>query len=500
MSTDFIHNKTSGFFVTVLIGIIVLSFMFTGYQSFQNGGSTNSIGKVGSYNISPSEYQQEYNRQIEFFKQMFGGEISAKQIEAMHIKDSTIKNIVQRKLMLILANDIGVFPSAEQVKTEIKNLPYFKTDGQFDINRYKALLAANKLTPQEFEDDVINQMKLRGTSELSPEFPISDAYFTDLQKFRENKLDLDVITINKDSIRKHIEISKEEISKYLKVETNKNRVLSMYKDRKASLDKPEEITAKHILVKTEGKTDADAKALIEKIAKEVTPANFAKMADKYTEDPSGKGKGGALGSFPRGAMVPEFENVAFTQKIGTVSQPVKTNFGYHIILVEKKTPATVSKYEDYEEKFTREMIQKEKVEDIKKLTVQISNDLKKALEGSNDAAVKSIVAKYDLTMKKADINRIDGISTGANLSTENVKEIFSGDLSKSKVVLADDGSVITMVKTYPKKEGTAALDAQKVAQDNASLKNALNRKMLDGVLKKLEKDTNVKIFNNFAQD
>jgi parvulin-like peptidyl-prolyl isomerase len=105
----------------------------------------------------------------------------------------------------------------------------------------------------------------------------------------------------------------------------------MYNERKASLDKPEEVTARHILVRTEGKNEADVKTQIEKIAKEVTPANFAKLADKYTEDPSGKGKGGSLGAFSKGMMVPEFDQVAFTQKVGTISAPVKTNFGYHLI-------------------------------------------------------------------------------------------------------------------------------------------------------------------------
>ena len=98
--SEFIHNKTASFFVTLLIGIIILSFMFTGYQTFQGGGGVNAIGKVGDELIRPEEFQQEYNRQIDFYKQMMGGEITSKQIEGMKIKESTLKNLVQRKLMV----------------------------------------------------------------------------------------------------------------------------------------------------------------------------------------------------------------------------------------------------------------------------------------------------------------------------------------------------------------------------------------------------------------
>lgn len=498
--SEFIHNKTSGNLVTVLIGLIILSFMFTGYQAFENGGSSNTIAKVGSYSVSPQEYEQEYRRQIEFFKQMFGGELSAKQIEAMKIKESTLRNLIQKKLMLKLSNEVGLYPSESDIKREIKALPYFQTNNQFDIERYKGLLAANKLTPQEFEEDVKNQMKLKALTELNPTYPVSEGYFSDLQKFRADKLDVDVITFSRDSIRKHINVTNEEVTKFLADSTNKNRVVSMYNERKASIEKPEEITARHILVTTNDKAEEAAKTQIEKIAKEVNASNFAKMADKYTEDPSGKGKGGALGSFPKGAMVPEFEKVAFSQKIGTVSAPVKTQFGYHIILVEKKTPAVVSKIEDYQDKFARELIQKSKTEEIKNTTVQLSNDLRKALDANNDKEVKALLAKYEITMKKADVNRVDGISNGANLSTENMKEIFSGDLSKSKVVLVDDGSTINILKTYPQVKAAVTADTAKLASDTASLKNVLGKKMMEGIIKKLEKDTSVKIFNNMIAE
>jgi len=86
-----------------------------------------------------------------------------------------------------------------------------------------------------------------------------------------------------------------------------------------------EIRASHILVKTEN----DAKVLLQRIQK---GESFAKLAEEFSMDPS-KRRGGDLGYFGRGRMVRQFENAAFELEKGQVSQPVKTEFGWHLIKV-----------------------------------------------------------------------------------------------------------------------------------------------------------------------
>jgi foldase protein PrsA len=92
----------------------------------------------------------------------------------------------------------------------------------------------------------------------------------------------------------------------------------------------EEVDARHILVKS--------KALADKLYAELKrdPHQFAALAKKYSIDTQSARSGGELGFFPRGAMVPEFEQAAFSQSVGQIGKPVKSSFGYHIIQVEAR--------------------------------------------------------------------------------------------------------------------------------------------------------------------
>jgi len=110
------------------------------------------------------------------------------------------------------------------------------------------------------------------------------------------------------------------------------QVKSYFDKNHAAFDKAEQIKARHILVKdmaTAQKVEAALKS----------GQNFNDVAKQYSIDPGSKDKGGELGFFRRGQMVPAFDQVAFSMKVGQISQPVKSPFGYHIIQVEAIQPA-----------------------------------------------------------------------------------------------------------------------------------------------------------------
>jgi foldase protein PrsA len=109
------------------------------------------------------------------------------------------------------------------------------------------------------------------------------------------------------------------------------QVADYFKKNHATFDKPEQVTARHILVPNL----AEANTVEAKLK---AGGNFGALAKQYSTDPGSKDKGGELGSFRRGQMVPAFDKYAFSAPIGQISPPIKSPFGYHIIQVESRTP------------------------------------------------------------------------------------------------------------------------------------------------------------------
>ncbi|NLE21936.1 MAG: hypothetical protein GX624_04040 [Actinobacteria bacterium] len=104
----------------------------------------------------------------------------------------------------------------------------------------------------------------------------------------------------------------------------------------------ESVDARHILVKTK----AEAEKVRDLLEADSSDANWKKVAKEYSTDTGSKDNGGDLGNFPRGRMVPPFEEAAFSLEAGEISKPVKSQFGYHIIEVTKKTPGSTQTFEE----------------------------------------------------------------------------------------------------------------------------------------------------------
>jgi len=441
MSTSF-QKKSSQIFLTVFIGIIVVSFMISG--PFMGSGSPDSIGQVGKYPIKLREFNGEVQRQSQFYSQFFkGGQpLTSNEMKQYKVYDGAIKNLVFSKLRLILAEDAGMVVGDSEIKNDIKQASYFKTGNQFDFNKYKQLLAYNKITPEDFEKDTEQRLRGQKLQKLMTVVPISSDLNKAINVLYKDKKNAEILTLNQAELRRTIKISSKDVKAYLAQENNMKKVESIFKDRKAALNQKEEVKARHILFNvTDPKKANEVLAKAKKIRAKVSKSNFAKMAKKYTDEQAGKKSGGSLGWFTKGRMVKEFEATAFALKTGEISQPVKTKFGYHIIYVEGKKEAKEAKLADHQNKLATELIQKEK--DTKELLTSAKKEILSVLNSGKK--ISKIVAKYRLSVQdKVTINRLEGVGSSMTLTQEQLKDIFT---TKKKVHTFEEATKVVFVKT-----------------------------------------------------
>jgi peptidyl-prolyl cis-trans isomerase C len=134
----------------------------------------------------------------------------------------------------------------------------------------------------------------------------------------------------------------------------------VYADAVKQMGEAQEVRARHILVPTE----AEAKAVLAEIRK---GTDFAELAKQKSKDPGAAAQGGDLGYFTKDQMVPEFSEVAFKLDKGQVSEPVKSQFGWHIIKVEDKRSKPVPEFEKVKDQVQSFVMRKAQAEFIAKL-------------------------------------------------------------------------------------------------------------------------------------
>jgi peptidyl-prolyl cis-trans isomerase C len=171
---------------------------------------------------------------------------------------------------------------------------------------------------------------------------------------------ISVVNLVRDGVTPGVTVSDEEITGF-------------YAGNQQNFAVPEQVRARHILIKVDPKADEAAKAEAKKKIEEIIEkagggADFAELAKEYSQGPSAP-RGGDLGLFPRGKMVPPFDEAVFSLEAGEISGPVLTRFGYHAIKVEEKQEAeTVSREEAAEQ--IRDFLTEKKVAEAVKVRLE----------------------------------------------------------------------------------------------------------------------------------
>ncbi len=150
----------------------------------------------------------------------------------------------------------------------------------------------------------------------------------------------------RDIYRQQLMISKLITVKITSAEAGDADAKLYYESNKQDFIMPEQVKVSHILILVnDNRSEVEALTEIKRIQKEITSTNFGELAEKYSEDPGSNRNKGEY-TFGRGLFVKEFEDAAFTMKEGDVSEPIKTQFGYHLIKLLEKVPAGYAPFTD----------------------------------------------------------------------------------------------------------------------------------------------------------
>ena len=405
------HRNTLKWSLFIVVLAFILLYIPPEWLGNQQATPNAAIATVEGREISVNRFRRAYQQQIQQMRANFGGQMDERMLKQFGIDRRVIQQMVDEEAALAEADRLDITASDAEVRARILALPVFQDNGRFvGDQRYRQILDMMNppLRPSEFEEQVRRSIvleKLQGA--LTDWITVSDKELESEFRKRNEKVKLAVVSFPADKFREGITASDDEVAKHFEERKNDYRmpekrkvkyamldlqalrqrvavapadVKRQYEDNISQYTTPEQVRASHILLKTEGKDDAAVKKQAEEIlAKAKAPgADFAKLANQYTEEEAGKTKGGDLDFFGKGQMVPEFEKVAFALQPGQISDSVvKTEFGYHIIKVTDKRAGGTRAFEEVRTQVEDQLKWERVQNDADRITRELAPQLKK---------------------------------------------------------------------------------------------------------------------------
>jgi peptidyl-prolyl cis-trans isomerase D len=361
------HRRWLFAFLWVVIAAFIILYL-TPFQGTSAGSPGETLASVGGMPISVGEFQKSYLRQREMYERIYQGRLDAAALKSMGLETQVFEGLVADRLVVLEAQRLGLTVTDDAVAHEIATSPQFQQNGRFvGSAEIKRLLDLRGMTEEEFEEGIrADLLKRRLEALVSDGVTVTPAEAEQEFRRRTEQIKAEYVLVGVAPFKAQVAVADEDVKarfearkdayklpeqrvvSYLLLDTAalKGRVTvtdrdveAFYQEHKDDFKEPEQVCASHILIKVkakpgdqEGHPDAEARKLAESALAQVKAGgDFAALAKKVSEDKGSAERGGDLGCFPRGRMVPDFDNAAFSLAAGETSALVKTSFGYHVI-------------------------------------------------------------------------------------------------------------------------------------------------------------------------
>lgn len=469
------HQKV----VKAIMITITATFVVWGISGYIGmSGDDGYVAKVGSNKI----YTQDIDRAID--------QSQGQQTDKMQ----TLFGLINRQLLINSLQDHHMTVTRDQLIKAISAVPMFQTNGQFDATKYEQFLKQQYTTSAKFEADITQQLLIEQMLDFfKSSYFASNTFQTKFAQLLSRERNVSQYVVDPKQFYAKIQLSESDINSYyqqniqqytlpeqvklqyiqlsvsalassIKVTDDQiNKYLQDHPDMAAN----KQIDVSHILFSVPADATPDQKAQIkakaEKVLAEVNanPADFAKLAKQYSQDPGSAEKGGDLGTFGKGVMVKPFEDVAFAMKPGQISGLVETQFGFHILKLNSiKGDDAQSVHQAVAEQIQKQQAQQK----IQTIVDQLNDITYNQPDSLNPAAQKT-----GLTVQSSDwLSKGDKAGLLANPKLSQA--VFVDDVLKqhhnTEVIEMGDGSYVVARAVDYKPSAVKPLDTVKEQIEN----------------------------------
>lgn len=463
-----IRDNSQGWIAKTIIGIIIALMAFTGIEAlFTATSNKQNAAEVNGEDISQNELSQAVDMQrrqlAQQLAQQLGKDFDPAMLDEKLLRESALKGLIDRKLLLQGATDAKFSFSDAALDQQLLQTPEFQVDGKFSADRFDQVIRQLGYSRLQFRQ-MLGQEMLIGQVRAGV---AGSAFVTDAQVDAFARLekqtrdfasltlpaDTTAVKVTDDEVKAHYDqhakefMSPEQVvldyielkksSFFDKVQVKDEDLQAAYQKEIANLS--EQRRAAHILIEVNDKlNDEQAKAKIEEIQQRLAKGeDFAALAKEYSQDPGSSSKGGDLGYAGKGVYDPAFEDTLYALNKDQVSQPVRTDFGWHLIKLLGVEAPSVPTFASLKDKLTTDL----KSQLVEQKFVEVTKQLEDSAFESSDLSQPA----QDLGMKvqtTAPFGREGGEGITANRAV--IQAAFSEEGSNSNTLELDPETVVVV--------------------------------------------------------
>ncbi len=449
-------RRTSKYFLIVVVLTFIASLAYFG--ATQDKANPAVVATVNGEEISAAAYERAYRATVEQYRQLFKERFSEDLLRSFRIQDQVIDRLVSDRLVQQRAVAEGIDVSNEELSAEIVKIAAFQQEGRFSRDQYLRVLARAQLTASAFEQDMRAQLLQRKLQALiSDGVKVSEPEVRQFWETRRAKVRAAYLLVTPEAFLAGPDPNDADLEAYYKghpaefTRPERRRVLvallptgsvpappvtdadieAAYQERLREFEQPERRRAAHILVRVpavggsaaEDGAKAKAEAALQRVK---AGADFGQVAREVSEDTATAPRGGELGMVARGEMVPAFEELAFSLKVGEVGGPVRSPFGYHVVKVLEVVPGSKKELREVAPTLRATLAAEGQLRALR----QKADEVYQALLGSTDFAAEA--RRRGMTVREigplARADAIEGIGRVAD-ATKAIFDLPAGGVS-----------------------------------------------------------------------